>query len=332
MSLLFLSQFIFSKLNVLPSDAHGCDFSRVKPWYLDGQAQFLRQTVLLSSYETPEMRSLFNKTLVNVQGKVRTEGGYDGELNKVRRGVRQVSLISSLLQLFFSADVSVAGSNQTFTRFESSSPLAEPDVRFTQFTEKIMPTVLKSAVMKERTMVVVPSYFDFVRVQAWFRKQGNISFASISECVVLPFQSIENGARLTSFCFSLHLSCNRYSSSQEISRARTSFFKGTKNFLLITERFHFYRRYRLRGARTYLFYALPDHALFYPELIAAAFLRRTEGQLADAADDEVVEVEDVQVKALFSKWDWMKLERIVGTANGKRMLDVQAGESNFSFV
>lgn len=125
---------------------------------------------------------------------------------------------------------------------------------------------------------------------------------------------------------------NRYSSSQEISRARTSFFKGTKNFLLITERFHFYRRYRLRGARTYLFYALPDHALFYPELIAAAFLRRTEGQLADAADDEVVEVEDVQVKALFSKWDWMKLERIVGTANGKRMLDVQAGESNFSFV
>jgi U3 small nucleolar RNA-associated protein 25 len=61
---------------------------------------------------------------------------------------------------------------------------------------------------------MVPSYFDFVRVTNHLRDMENLDFAAISE----------------------------YSSNQEISRARTSFFKGKKAFLVITERFHFYRR------------------------------------------------------------------------------------------
>ena len=35
-------------------------------------AVYLRQTVLLSSYETPEIRSLFNQSLKNLEGRVRT--------------------------------------------------------------------------------------------------------------------------------------------------------------------------------------------------------------------------------------------------------------------
>ena len=35
-------------------------------------ATYLRQTVLLSSYETPEIRSLFNHSLKNLEGRVRT--------------------------------------------------------------------------------------------------------------------------------------------------------------------------------------------------------------------------------------------------------------------
>ena len=34
---------------------------------------FLRQTVLFTAYETPETRALFNKSLKNVAGKIRTE-------------------------------------------------------------------------------------------------------------------------------------------------------------------------------------------------------------------------------------------------------------------
>lgn len=35
-------------------------------------AAYLRQTVLLSAYEAPEIRSLFNQSLKNLEGRVRT--------------------------------------------------------------------------------------------------------------------------------------------------------------------------------------------------------------------------------------------------------------------
>ena len=32
-----VAQYIFENLNKIPNSPHGCDFSRVKPWYLDSQ-------------------------------------------------------------------------------------------------------------------------------------------------------------------------------------------------------------------------------------------------------------------------------------------------------
>jgi hypothetical protein len=63
-------QFVFSNLNQMPKDSHDTDFSRIKPWVLDGKyvhtgalsllhsdldssGAFLRQTVLFTAYETP---------------------------------------------------------------------------------------------------------------------------------------------------------------------------------------------------------------------------------------------------------------------------------------
>lgn len=40
---------------------------------VDSSGAFLRQTVLFTAYETPETRSLFNKSLKNVAGKIRSE-------------------------------------------------------------------------------------------------------------------------------------------------------------------------------------------------------------------------------------------------------------------
>ncbi|WVR09518.1 hypothetical protein IAU60_006586 [Kwoniella sp. DSM 27419] len=277
-------QYIFTHMNQIPKSPHGCDFSRVKPWYLEQQAKYLRQTVLLSRYDTPEARALFNKQCHNLQGKVRAERvDYNGVLDRVRSGVRQVF-----------ERIDLEGSKA----LSGNAAVEEVDARLEWFTKKTIPALLRSAVSRQNTLIIVPSYFDFVRVVNHLRKSDKVSYAAISE----------------------------YSSNSEISRARTLFFKGKKAFLVVTERLHFYRRYKIRGAKTVVFYSLPDHAQFYSEFMATPFMA------SKGKGEDEVEVDEAEVsgRALFSRFDALRLERVVGTANARRLLT--SGEGRFEFV
>ncbi|TFY69144.1 hypothetical protein EVG20_g3278 [Dentipellis fragilis] len=246
--------FVMSHLNQLPKESHDTDFSRVKPWYLDGNAPYLRQSILFSAYETPEMRSLYNQTLKNVAGKVRT--------------------IRTWAPVQVPADL-----EQNFISFDCSSLKDEPDKRFNYFTTQVLPAVMKSAVQSENTAIFIPSSFDFIRIQNYFKRQG-YSYTVLSE----------------------------YSSNQDISRARQALFNGKKSFLLISERFHFYRRYKIRGIRNLIFYGPPDHPQFYTELLSFPFL------------DEGVETSDVTCRVLYSRYDWFKMERIAGTKGASQLI------------
>ncbi|KAK4687363.1 U3 small nucleolar RNA-associated protein 25, partial [Tremellales sp. Uapishka_1] len=278
--------YVFSHLNKIPKSPHGCDFSRVKPWYLDSQAKYLRQTILLSRYDTPEARSLLHRSCHNLQGKIRLEiPNYGGALARVKPGVKQV---------FERFDLEGTRSMQ------GEAAVEEIEKRLEWFVKKTVPALLKSAVSRENTLIIIPSYFDFVKVQNYLRKADIVSFAAISE----------------------------YSSNAEIGRARTLFFKGKKQFLLVTERFHFYRRYRIRGAKTLVFFALPEHAQFYSEFLQTPFLP---SQKAAETEAEVeVDEGEITSRVLFSRFDVLKLERVVGTVNARRMIG--SGEGRFEFI
>ncbi|KAG8967122.1 rRNA-binding ribosome biosynthesis protein utp25 [Tulasnella sp. 419] len=240
-------EFIFAALNSHPKESHDTDFSRVKSWYLDGHASKLRQNIIFSSYDTPQIRSLFMNTR-NVAGKYRFERKWTGA--QVPEGLKQ-----------------------DFVKFEANNARDEVDQRFEHFTKEVFPSILKSAVQSTSTLIFVPSYFDFVRIKRWMKNQEGLSFTFLSE----------------------------YSTPQDISRAREQFFKGKKSFLLVTERFHFFRRYRIRGIMNVVFYAPPDHSIFYTELLSFPFI------------DEGLDAGDVTCKILYSKYDAMSLERIVGS-------------------
>ena len=95
-----------------------------------------------------------------------------------------------------------------------SRPLTLPcafPIRFNFFVNKILPQY-RDAVMSH-TLVYVPSYFDFVRLRNYFKKE-ELNFTHICE----------------------------YTQKSGISRARHFFLQGEKQFLLLTERFHFYKR------------------------------------------------------------------------------------------
>ena len=59
---------------------------------VDSSGSFLRQTVLFTAHETPETRALFNKSLKNVAGKIRSEHFWPPL--QVPEGVEPVSVLA----------------------------------------------------------------------------------------------------------------------------------------------------------------------------------------------------------------------------------------------
>lgn len=63
------------------------------------------------------------------------------------------------------------------------------------------------------------------------------------------------------------MTCSEYADDADVARARSEFFTGHAPLLLLTERFHYFRRLRIRGIRHVLFYGPPANAHFYAEML-----------------------------------------------------------------
>ena len=273
-------EYIFEHLNLQPKETHGCDFSRVRNWYLDGKARYFRQTILLTAFNTPELNKLFGHNMLNLAGKAKIcKDRYDG----------------TMLDLGVQA-------KQTFSRYEASQPLADPDARFKFFTMAVVPTLFKYS--KQSTgkgygiLIFIPSYMDFVRVRNFLANSPNsqdVSFGSISE----------------------------YTSVRDVARARSHFFSGRHSVLLYTGRAHHFRRYLLRGVRRIIIYALPDNPVYYQEIVG--------GYLGRSISEGKADVTETSVRTLFSKWDALRLERVVGSHRLVAMLKEKGGDT-FDFV
>ncbi|KAF7186705.1 U3 small nucleolar RNA-associated protein 25 [Pseudocercospora fuligena] len=264
---------VFNHLNLELRQAHDCDFSRVRPWYLDGHAKHLRQTILFSAYMTPEMNRLWSAHMLNVEGKVKYTPSYAGAIT----------------------DTSGLGIKQTFSRFDSSSPGDDPDARFKYFTTAILPRLLRTGA--QGTLIFIPSYFDFLRIRNFFAGSTlteETSFGTIHD----------------------------YSEVSDQRRARSRFSNGKHSILLYTQRAHHFFRLKIRDVKRVVMYGMPDNPIFYQELV--------EGYLGTSISEGKIEAAEANVRAIFSKWDGLRLERVVGSERVKSML-TGAGDT-FDFV
>lgn len=160
---------------------------------------------------------------------------------------------------------------QVFQRFDVASVAEVAEARFRFFTEKVLPPLLREG--SQGSMVYVRSYFDFVRLRNHLRSL-DASFCQICE----------------------------YTTDAKVSRARGVFFTGRRRLLLYTERFHFYRRYRIKGVQRLVFYELPTLPHFYPEL--CRFVAPGAGGCT----------------SLFCRLDALPLAAVVGSERAARLL------------
>ncbi|XP_074548795.1 U3 small nucleolar RNA-associated protein 25 homolog isoform X2 [Halichoeres trimaculatus] len=158
-----------------------------------------------------------------------------------------------------------------------SDSFMDHDARFQFFLDKVLPQYRDSVM--SHTLIYIPSYFDYVRLRNYMKKE-EVNFASICE----------------------------YSSKSEVSRARHFFQKGDKQFLLFTERFHFYKRYTIKGIQNLIFYGLPSYPHFYSEVC---------NMLAAGGHEEGA---SWTCTALYSRYDAHKLAAITGAQRAGQML------------
>lgn len=166
---------------------------------------------------------------------------------------------------------------QIYQKFDGGSvPSMDPDMRFKFFTNATLPSLVKSTSYNDGIMIFIPSYYDYLRIKHYMKVSTKLTFGSIDE----------------------------YTSQSKLTRTRQEFQSGKIKVLLYTERLHFFRRFEISGVKTLLMYSLPSNPLFYKELIR--FIGRSVFQ-------EIADLDLVHVKILFSNWDAVSLERIVGS-------------------
>ena len=165
---------------------------------------------------------------------------------------------------------------QIFSRFASSSPMEEPDERFNHFKSVIVPSLSKQTGYEDGLLLYIPQYTDFLRIKNYLKNKTSLMFCDVNE----------------------------YSEQKDLSRSRALFQQGRRKILLYTERLHHYRRFDLKGVKNILMYGVPNNPLFYTEVVSS---------IGRSVYDEIADFNISTVRVLYSKWDALALERVVGS-------------------
>ena len=253
---------LVSHVNLQPVKPRGgIDYSRVRMWSLNQLSKYYRQTLMFGAVAMPEMNAIFNKNCHNFCGKVK---------------LANPQLSGSICQVV-NSNVPII-----FRKFDTDSVTQSAQDRLQFFVKKIMPDFKQDTMY--HTLVVVPSYFDFVQVRNWFDKESDLDFAEICE----------------------------YTKYNKMAASRDRFFHGEHHFLVYTERAHFFKRFTIKGVRHLIFYQLPQYPHFFSEICNAmqpAYQNRKGGSDSN-----------MSCTVIYSKYDVHRLASVVGTERTQIML------------
>ncbi len=96
-----------------------------------------------------------------------------------------------------------------------------------------------------------------------------------------------------------------------------------KNILVYSGRAHFFRRFKIRGAKHLIFYSCPEYPHFYPEMVNVL------GEVVQKGEGGGDVAEEMSCLTLFTPCDKMALDRIIGPKRADHMLS--SNKSTFLF-
>eukprot|EP00181_Compsopogon_caeruleus_P001195 CAMPEP_0184686480 /NCGR_PEP_ID=MMETSP0312-20130426/22655_1 /TAXON_ID=31354 /ORGANISM="Compsopogon coeruleus, Strain SAG 36.94" /LENGTH=736 /DNA_ID=CAMNT_0027141619 /DNA_START=183 /DNA_END=2393 /DNA_ORIENTATION=- len=267
---------VMDRLNKVPHQLRDTDISRVSRIHIEGKAGCVRQTVLLSNQRNAELNALF-RSFRNHSGRIQFVERFS------ERGLFDLNMLP----------LSTTGSSHEFLRLpKSTSVLESVENRFQFFRDTLIDSVLSKRDRWGQVVIYIPSYLDYVRVRNLFLMRRKESPSSI---------------QFGALCEHTDLS--------DVSRARSKFFDRQYAVLLLTERFQFYRRYRIRGAESVLFYGVPLNASLYAEVV----------QFLHLSDPETLRPRPVRI--LYDPvYDSLGLEPILGRARLAELRNQRATE------
>ena len=240
---------VFERLSQLPQKTREeIDFSRVRHYFLDRQAKLYRQTIIFSSVLNVDLNSLFNRQCQNTFGRYK---------------IRPRNIEGTVSQVITSSSMAL---RQVFYRLNATSIESSDDARFDYFTKQVWEHLSGSSM--EGTLIMVPSYFDYLRLHKFFR--GIVQHDEFNAVAV-----------------------SEYTNETRAIKYRKHFYTGRAQIMLMTERYHFYKRIRIRGIKSLIWYSPPLFPTFYSEI----------GNWIE---------EGGSILTLYTKYDILNLEGVVG--------------------
>ena len=268
---------VMQHVNAMPAKPRNMDISRVRMWHLENWSRYYRQLIMFSSITVPLIHSFFQTFSLNYEG-------YLAFKHRVEHPqARQITNKCT----------------QHFLYYDSPNAKESCDSRFRFFIKQVLPKFTKlngnpsqdagvddtENRSQNHTLIFVSSYFDYVRLRNHFRRE-KLSFTQICE----------------------------YTEDNKVSKARQLFYFGARQFLIYTERCHFYHRYKIKGIKNIIFYEPPTFAKFYQEMIEM-LTPELQGKKFD-----ISLAARFSATTLFSNHDTLQLGAIMGFNNAIKLM------------
>ena len=149
---------VLLSINKQPQSLNSTDFSRVREYFLAGQAQHWRQMIILSNLKDPNITGTFKRHSKSIEGRI--------QMN-TKIGVSEASICDVIVKV-----------KHVFQRVNCPSISTQGEMKLRYFSENVLPQLLR--LQQKHTLIYIPSYFDFVAIRNLLLK-SSANFVSVTE-------------------------------------------------------------------------------------------------------------------------------------------------------